>query len=153
MKNSAVGKKARGVDYSKWDSLDENEETAAPATRASPTPRAAAAAPATRAGLGPPGALPSVAALPPRPRSGPAHKGPTPPSLAPPSALSPTELSELQQRLMQYLEPIRSPPPEGAPPTRLKCDFSHANWVCVHADPPIYGEERRCGRPFFARVA
>ena len=45
----------------------------------------------------------------------------------------------LQELMMKYLEPLRSPPPPNAPKARLACNTpSDEGWVRVHADPPIF---------------
>jgi prolyl 4-hydroxylase len=47
-------------------------------------------------------------------------------------------MDSLRERVLRYLEPLRNPPPANTPPNYLPVDLSHASWVRIHADPPIY---------------
>lgn len=41
--------------------------------------------------------------------------------------------------MIEYLEPLRSPPKKSSPPNFLQCDFSsHGTWKQLSTDPPIY---------------
>lgn len=126
----------RRLDYSRWDSLDDDE----PAPRAlvePPRARQPSAQPPNSAGPMPPSNKPppnSSAGPKPPPNKLPPPKRP----LAAPSALSAAEFKALQARLLFYLEPLRHPPPADAPPTRLQCDLTRHAWERLHADPPIW---------------
>lgn len=118
-----AARKPRTLDYSKWASLEVPDEDAPAAPPRRPSPKPVAESPRPSRPSPPPPAT---------------TRGPPKVALSAPSELSAAELDALQKRLLSYLEPLRTPPPERAPANRLKCDLSRGAWTRLHADPPVY---------------